>query len=399
MSREEAEKRIIELERIADVDLVNLEDKCKALELKVTETERLAQEKIEATKKNVEAECRAKRLALENTNKELTRKLEEMSRQASLTAVSPITDVLEHPIVKNTMTKLSTRAQQLLIKIEREPSLNREQLAAFLTSSKDVVANVIAEINRTFKAEVIVDDGGRPIKYRSMLQRLYITDVAKREINRIEELEHNFGELKESHDSLKERFRVLQSDKLALEETLKHRPTYEEFAKIQEERKTLTADLKQSTLQFKKQEQAIRLADRIFSSIEQLAKEANKFRLVADVAPLVAETAVLPEKAQSTTEVAIGTEGLELGRTLMAPDEHGTPAAVDAVRNKLTPHPFLDFALREKMIAFLQKHPKVLFTEDELVLALGENKLFHETYLSLDDCAVLEVTDQGVRAK
>jgi len=396
MSREEAEKRIIELERIADVDLANLEDKCKTLELKVTETEKLAQEKIEAAKKNVEAECRAKRLALENANKELTRKLEEMSRQASLTAVSPITDVLEHPIVKNTMTKLSTRAQQLLIKIEREPGRSREQLAAFLTSSKDVVANVIGEINRTFKAEVIVDDGGRPIKYRSMLQRLYITDVAKREINRIQELQTSLDNLRQEHKDLIDNNRVLKSDHLALKETLKHRPTYEDLAKVQEQSKIVATELKQSVLQLKKQEQAIRLADKIFSAVEQLVKEINKFRLAADVSPLTTipqETAVLPEKAQSAEATAT--------EQIMAPDEHETPAIVEATipDTLFHPEPLLDFALREKMITFLTKHPQTWFTEQELSLALGDNKLFHETFLSLKDCPVLEVSEQGVKAK
>jgi len=355
-----------------------------------------AEEKLATFKHKVEAENRTTILNLKNEVKGLSERLDAVSRQASFGA-APITDPFEHPIVKNTITKLSTRAQQLLIKIEREPGRTREQLAAFLTSSKDAVANVIAEINRTFKAEVIVNDGGRPIKYRSMLQRLYITDVAKREINRIAELQNSLDKLRESYDDLMERFRALQSDNLALKETLKHRPTYEELAKMQEQGKTLAAELKQSALQLKKQEQAIRLADRIFSSVEQLVKEVGKFRLAADVAPLVAETksAVLPEKTQPATE-----EGSELGRTLMAPGEHGTPKVVEVTPDNLFhPEPLLDFALREKMIAFLRKRPKILFTEDELVLALGENKLFHETFISLDDCAVLEVTDQGVRAK
>jgi hypothetical protein len=354
-----------------------------------------AEEKIAAFKRKLEAENQTSILNLRNQIKDLTERLDTVSRQASFGA-APITDPFEHPIVKNTITKLSTRAQQLLIKIEREPGRSREQLAAFLTSSKDVVANVIGEINRTFKAEVIVDDGGRPIKYRSMLQRLYITDVAKREINRIQELQTSLDNLRQEHKDLIDNNRVLKSDHLALKETLKHRPTYEDLAKVQEQSKIVATELKQSVLQLKKQEQAIRLADKIFSAVEQLVKEINKFRLAADVSPLATipqETAVLPEKAQSAEATAT--------EQIMAPDEHETPAIVEATIPDTLFHPesLLDFALREKMITFLTKHPQTWFTEQELSLALGDNKLFHETFLSLKDCPVLEVSEQGVKAK
>jgi len=350
-----------------------------------------AEEKLAAFKRKVEAENQSTVLNLRNEVKALTERLDTASRAASFGA-APITDPFEHPIVKNTMTKLSSRAQQLLMKIERQPGLNREQLAAFLTSSKDVVVNVIDEVNRTFKAEVIVDDGCRPVKYLSMLRRLYIQDVGKREISKIEELLRAQDKLRESYDDLRGRYRVLESELMALKETLKHRPTYEELAKVQEQCKALAAELKQSALQLKKQEQAIRLADRIFSAVEQLVKEVNKFRLAAELAPVTPGTLV---RQEFSTE----SDGLQhVKSTTLLPEK--TPQSTDAkIDVSVTLVERLDFTLREKLIAFLQKHSKTWFREQELTIALGDGKLFHETFLSLKDCQVLEMSEQGVRSK
>lgn len=119
---------------------------------------------------------------------------DKLSRSQALQPTAPITDVLDHPIVKTRMTELNDKARDLLVKVEREQGLTRQQLAAFLTTSTDSVANLIASINRVFHAEVIVGDG-KPIRYRSVLKRLFLTDVAKREIEELQRLQNVNGEL------------------------------------------------------------------------------------------------------------------------------------------------------------------------------------------------------------
>jgi hypothetical protein len=119
---------------------------------------------------------------------QLHEQLDKLSRSQALQPVAPITDVLEHPIVKTRMLELPEKARDLLIKVEREPNLTREQLAAFLTTSTNSVAGLVDRINRVFRATAVIGDG-KPIKYKSMLKRLFITDVAKREIEEIEHLQ------------------------------------------------------------------------------------------------------------------------------------------------------------------------------------------------------------------
>jgi len=119
---------------------------------------------------------------------ELQDHIEKLSRSQALQPAAPITDVLEHPIVKSRMLELPDKARDLLVKIEREPGLTREQLAAFLTTSTNSVANLVQKVNQVFHATAIIGDG-KPIRYKSMLKRLFITDVAKREIKEIERLQ------------------------------------------------------------------------------------------------------------------------------------------------------------------------------------------------------------------
>lgn len=120
---------------------------------------------------------------------------EKLSRSQALQPTAPISDVLEHPIVRTRMSELSDKQRDLLTKVERETGLTRQQLAAFLTTSTDSVGNMINTINRTFRAEVIIGDG-KPNKYKSMLKRLFLTDVAKREIEELQRLQNIVGELR-----------------------------------------------------------------------------------------------------------------------------------------------------------------------------------------------------------
>lgn len=120
---------------------------------------------------------------------ELQQQVEKLSRSQALQPTAPITDVLEHPIVKTRMLQLDDKARDLLTWVEKEPGHTREELAARMVSSKDAIANMVDKINDIFHLQVIVSDGKKPLRYSSMLKRLYLTDVAKREIEELTRLQ------------------------------------------------------------------------------------------------------------------------------------------------------------------------------------------------------------------
>jgi len=175
---EKIKPTVIPLEKMKDELRNELEGKYKA---RIEAIQRTANEKAE------------RKFKVEMDNLKAVN--DTLSRSQALQPTAPISDVLEHPIVKHRMSELSDKARDLLIKIEREPALTRQQLAAFLTTSTDSVGNLANTVNRVFRAEVIVGDG-KPIKYRSMLKRLFITDVAKREIEELTRLQGELGQKK-----------------------------------------------------------------------------------------------------------------------------------------------------------------------------------------------------------
>jgi hypothetical protein len=124
---------------------------------------------------------------------ELQQHIETLSRSQALQPTAPITDVLEHPIVRTRMLELQDKARDLLIKVEQEPGLTREQLAAFLTTSTTSIAYMVNRINQVFKATAIIGEG-KPLRYRSLLKRLFITDVGKREIEELAKLQRTAQE-------------------------------------------------------------------------------------------------------------------------------------------------------------------------------------------------------------
>jgi len=134
---------------------------------------------------------------------ELQLQVEKLSRSQALQPTAPISNVLEHPIVKARMLQLDEKARDLLTFIEQEPNHTREELAARMISSKDAVALMVDKINRVFQVQAIVDDGGRPLRYKSMLKRLFLTDVAKREIEELGRLQERNRTLEEENKTLR----------------------------------------------------------------------------------------------------------------------------------------------------------------------------------------------------
>lgn len=136
---------------------------------------------------------------------------DKLSRSQALQPTSPVTNVLEHPIVRTRMSELPDKARDLLTKVEQESGLTREQLAAFLTTSTNSVASLIVKVNQVFRAQVIIGEG-KPIKYRSMLKRLFITDVGKREIEELQRLQKRVQELQASETSKGETIQQLRAE-------------------------------------------------------------------------------------------------------------------------------------------------------------------------------------------
>lgn len=168
---EKIKPTVVPIEKMKEELRTELEGKYKA---RIDAIQRTANEKAE------------RKLKVEMDNLKAVN--DKLSRSQALQPTAPITDVLEHPIVKTRMSELPEKTRDLLTKIEREPNLTRQQLAAFLTTSTDSIGTLINTINRVFRAEVIVGDG-KPIKYKSMLKRLFLTDVAKREIQELQRLQ------------------------------------------------------------------------------------------------------------------------------------------------------------------------------------------------------------------
>jgi len=178
-SLQKALPEVIEKVKPTVVPLAEMETKVRA------QIEQKYKDRIETIQRTAEEKAERKfKVEMEN----LKALNAELSRSQTLQPTTPITDVLEHPIVKTRMLELPANARDMLVKIEREPGVTREQLAAFLTTSTDSVSSLVDRVNRTFKVTAIIGDG-RPMRYRSMLKRLFLTDPAKREIQEIERLQ------------------------------------------------------------------------------------------------------------------------------------------------------------------------------------------------------------------
>lgn len=320
-------------------------------------TEAKLGKKLERDRKKLELKYRNKLVERDNEIKQLKDRVESVSRTAALTPSQNITDVLQHPIVKTTMLKLPERARALLTKIQREPNLTREQLAAFLTASRDTIASVVKKINRTFKASVIIGRG-RPIKYRSLLERLFLTDVADREISAIERLQEENEMLKEDDRKLSERNRALYSENAMLLQRQKRMASPEQMSELQKENQRLlqlNKEEKQSTKEAKKQ-------------VTKLTKVINSVKKALELASFYPESRILLNEVKTETN-----------------------------KEDVPPENVVQSVTTGRITAFLLKHPGTFFTERELALALGHraDESFHNICINLP--SPVEKTEKGFR--
>lgn len=223
-SLQKALPEVIEKIKPTVISTAEIESKIKS------ELERKYKDKIEGILKTAEEKAERKYKAKID---QLQTQLDNLSRSQALQPAMPVSDVLEHPIVKTRMLELPDKARDLLVKVEREPGLTREQLAAFLTTSKDTVASLVDKINRVFRATAIIGEG-KPIRYKSMLKRLFITDVAKREIEEIERLQKELQEERRKRQQTEELLRQTKERYKGFEEFyLKHKTDIENLPNLE----------------------------------------------------------------------------------------------------------------------------------------------------------------------
>ncbi|MGB9672260.1 MAG: helicase HerA domain-containing protein [Candidatus Norongarragalinales archaeon] len=244
-SLQKALPEVIEKIKPTVVPVAEMEAKIKG------ELEKKYRERIEAIQRTAEEKAERKYKAKID---QLQTQLDNLARTQALQPVAPVSDPLQHPIVKARMAELPDKARDLLIKVEREPGLTREQLAAFLTTSKDTVASLVDKINRVFRATAIIGDG-KPIRYKSMLKRLFITDVAKREIEEIERLQKEVQEERIKREQAENLLRQTKEHYKGLEEFyLKHKTDIENLPSLEAAIRDLKSQNQALTETVKKQE-------------------------------------------------------------------------------------------------------------------------------------------------
>jgi hypothetical protein len=198
---------------LPDLETLKKDAEAKAeIKANVRADERIKKE-TQRMEEQIKKQSTATQLQIEGLQKErgdLLKRIDLVSQTASLSApTSPLSDILEHPIIKTNLEKLrqrDERAKNLLIRIQRDTEAKRyptrEELAAFLTASQDSVKRLVELINEVFQASVVVSEG-KPMRYRSMLKRLFNAEIGRKEIERIEELQALKGTLENQVQNLK----------------------------------------------------------------------------------------------------------------------------------------------------------------------------------------------------
>jgi len=312
---------------------------------------------------------------------------EQASRTQALQPTAPITDVLEHPIVKARMLQLDDKAQDLLTWIEREPGHTREELAARLIASKDVVSNTVEKINHTFQLEVIVDDGGRPLRYKSMLKRLFLTDVAKREIEELERLQERNRVLEEEVSTL----RPIAQQSATLRDEVEHgRRVNKELAERLDKQEVDMKELKSQNEALAKENEAYRKIKEGFQALGITAPSIDvgslQQTMVTEVLKAVVERGVTVQideaKVKAIVEEVLKSRPIELlppsaeGREVI--DLEHKELVVD-VHHAGEEHVQMNTTIDKGKILYCavefgkQDTPKTMFTFADLQKAISEN--------------------------
>lgn len=336
------------------------------------------EEKVKKEAQKIENHYKEQIALLESEKTNLNKRLELNAQQASVMGpAAPLSDVLEHPIVKNNLQKLADRderAKNLLIKVHRDTEAKhyptREELAAFVSASQDTVKRLVEIITEVFHAEAVVGQG-RPVQYFSVLKRLYITDVARREIERIEELEAAKTNLTNRVSALQSTNQTINSELGNLRSLIKtHSPPEvvnalkSELSELREKCRQATPEMVQN-LKADNENLKKRLVDaladnkELCSQFSVFATIFKKLRGSIDDADTSLSSYIEERKARQQTKAAPVVAPQPPPQPVPAP----TPAPVQQPTAPSSEH--------QQILNFLKLHPNSEFPPFELSIALG----------------------------
>jgi len=309
--------------------------------------------------------------------------VDKLSRAQALQPTAPITDVLEHPIVRARMLQLDDKARDLLTWIEKEPGHTREELAARMIASKDTVADMVSKVNRVFQLEVIVDDGGRPLRYKSMLKRLFLTDVGKREIAELERLQERNKALEEENETL----RPIAQQSATLRGEVEHaRKVNKELAERLDKQDLEMKEIKNRNEVLAKENEAFQKIKEGFAVLGIMVPSVDEEKLNALIENKVKEAAssiaIIPQVDEKKIEEMIKQKVAERIPTVVAGQE-----TIDLEHKQLVvdihhageEHVKMDTTTDKGKILYLavefakQDPPKTTFTFVDLQKAIPEN--------------------------
>ena len=361
-----------------------------------TKAEAKAAERIKKETQKLEEKYKERISALEAEVSSTKKRLELVSQTASLSSSSvPLNNVLDHPVVKNNLEKLAQRDERgknLLLKIQHDTENKhyptKEESAAFLSVSTDTVKRLVDVINEVFHATAVLGEG-KPLQYRSLLQRLYITDVARREIERIEELQREKGDLEQTVNGLKANISDLKTENSKLKTYTAPEVTAalrSELADMREKCKQATPEMLQglkikvADLEAKLKEATKKLTEaerlnsyflRNFKVLKGVFLEFNSLfgEVDAGYQKIIAEKqAQTPIEEKQETPVAA--ESAKEAAVIPVQVQPGTQKVEPNISdlNSMFPHPTSE--QHQKVLSFLKNRPGKEFSAFELSLAL-----------------------------
>jgi cell division protein FtsB len=254
--------------------------------------------------------------------------------------------------------------------------------------STDTVKRLVDVINEVFHATAVLGEG-KPLQYRSLLQRLYITDVARREIERIEELQSEKGDLEQTVNGLKANISDLKTENSKLKTYTAPELTAalrSELADMREKCKQATPEMLQglkikvADLEAKLKEATKKLTEAerlnsyflrnfkvlkgVFLEFSSLFGEvdAGYQKIIAEkqAQTPIEEKQETPVVAESAKEAAVIPVQVQPGTQKVEPN---TPAELYVPTPASEQH--------QKVLSFLKNRPGKEFSAFELSLALG----------------------------
>jgi len=176
---------------------------------------------------------------------DLNRKLEDATRHAAM--AGPVTDILEHPLVKKNLEKLNDKQRGLVELLERRGPQEAKSLSLFIERPPAKVPQFVWEVNSRIKG-LIAREGDR---YVSKLVDLFpVTEEAKAQVDLREKLELTVKALDNTQRVLADERIKHHEEVLGIEKRLEFATEErDEFKRKLEEYERLKAELEEESLQ------------------------------------------------------------------------------------------------------------------------------------------------------